>query len=326
TPNLTAFTGVDSQNLPDVMVSVQFILAIGEKLKPSSNVEKIYDYRLERYNSLPTRYLILKAIKQNGPSGVLLALDLQTKLKVIIRYADKYYNIESAGIDERDRLISASSLLEKDFVRNSSFFETVVDSFYVNDAFFVVTEYASGYNLDELAKNGQLGLYSLSERLEIFRNVLIGIYVLNDNLIIFRDLSFSNVILCPNHTIKIIDFGYAISLSGLSSFAGLTLNSAGTYGFFDPEMTIGKKQLDLYSLGKFLYYIVFPQSYLNYTSKINSDSTYWQIKEYVSDSEQYQLPERIAELYRLLIKGEKIQETDFNYLLKLPTYKSGLVP
>ncbi|WP_260262740.1 hypothetical protein, partial [Lactobacillus delbrueckii] len=28
-PNLTAFTGVDSQNLPDVMVSVQFILAIG---------------------------------------------------------------------------------------------------------------------------------------------------------------------------------------------------------------------------------------------------------------------------------------------------------
>ncbi|WP_260262798.1 hypothetical protein, partial [Lactobacillus delbrueckii] len=30
TPNLTAFTGVDSQNLPDVMVSVQFILAIGD--------------------------------------------------------------------------------------------------------------------------------------------------------------------------------------------------------------------------------------------------------------------------------------------------------
>ncbi|WP_271019717.1 hypothetical protein [Lactobacillus delbrueckii] len=28
---MTAFTGVDSQNLPDVMVSVQFILAIGGK-------------------------------------------------------------------------------------------------------------------------------------------------------------------------------------------------------------------------------------------------------------------------------------------------------
>ncbi|MCD5436808.1 hypothetical protein LOB33_06945 [Lactobacillus delbrueckii subsp. lactis] len=37
TPNLTAFTGVDSQNLPDVMVSVQFILAIGEKI-PLHNI------------------------------------------------------------------------------------------------------------------------------------------------------------------------------------------------------------------------------------------------------------------------------------------------
>ncbi|MGO2789506.1 MAG: protein kinase domain-containing protein, partial [Lactobacillus delbrueckii] len=63
-------------------------------------------------------------------------------------------------------------------------------------------------------------------------------------------------------------------------------------------------------------YIVFPQSYLNYMSKINSDSTYWQIKEYVSESEQCQLPKRIAELYRLLIKGEKIQETDLNYLIQ----------
>ncbi|GHN36222.1 hypothetical protein ME792_13480 [Lactobacillus delbrueckii] len=33
TPNLTAFTGVDSQNLPDVMVSVQFILVIGVNIK-----------------------------------------------------------------------------------------------------------------------------------------------------------------------------------------------------------------------------------------------------------------------------------------------------
>ncbi|BBL27229.1 hypothetical protein LDE01_05260 [Lactobacillus delbrueckii subsp. delbrueckii] len=39
TPNLTAFTGVDSQNLPDVMVSVQFILAIGEYRKNNKLTE-----------------------------------------------------------------------------------------------------------------------------------------------------------------------------------------------------------------------------------------------------------------------------------------------
>ena len=40
TPNLTAFTGVDSQNLPDVMVSVQFILAIGDR-KKKAEIQRI---------------------------------------------------------------------------------------------------------------------------------------------------------------------------------------------------------------------------------------------------------------------------------------------
>ncbi|MCD5528445.1 hypothetical protein [Lactobacillus delbrueckii] len=40
TPNLTAFTGVDSQNLPDVMVSVQFILAIGGQFYLRHHVSK----------------------------------------------------------------------------------------------------------------------------------------------------------------------------------------------------------------------------------------------------------------------------------------------
>ncbi|WP_372393324.1 hypothetical protein J7U08_09455 [Lactobacillus delbrueckii subsp. lactis] len=40
TPNLTAFTGVDSQNLPDVMVSVQFILAIGDQKKFIKKIKK----------------------------------------------------------------------------------------------------------------------------------------------------------------------------------------------------------------------------------------------------------------------------------------------
>jgi hypothetical protein len=38
---LTAFTGVDSQNLLDVMVSVQFILAIGAKITNAINREGI---------------------------------------------------------------------------------------------------------------------------------------------------------------------------------------------------------------------------------------------------------------------------------------------
>ncbi|MDF4029735.1 hypothetical protein P3S54_05070 [Lactobacillus delbrueckii] len=42
-PNLTAFTGVDSQNLPDVMVSVQFILAIGGLEKEAEGADFLYN-------------------------------------------------------------------------------------------------------------------------------------------------------------------------------------------------------------------------------------------------------------------------------------------
>ncbi|MCT3502194.1 hypothetical protein, partial [Lactobacillus delbrueckii] len=59
TPNLTAFTGVDSQNLPDVMVSVQFILAIGGR------IFSFMRYRTERVNAqryLSNQNVIFKAM------------------------------------------------------------------------------------------------------------------------------------------------------------------------------------------------------------------------------------------------------------------------
>ncbi|WP_236150435.1 hypothetical protein [Lactobacillus delbrueckii] len=55
TPNLTAFTGVDSQNLPDVMVSVQFILAIGAVFILKKKIEKVLSF-------LPAEIEIIRTI------------------------------------------------------------------------------------------------------------------------------------------------------------------------------------------------------------------------------------------------------------------------
>ncbi|MCT3502680.1 hypothetical protein, partial [Lactobacillus delbrueckii] len=57
TPNLTAFTGVDSQNLPDVMVSVQFILAIGG-LKKIARI-----LTLKRQILAPRKFIIQKPMQ-----------------------------------------------------------------------------------------------------------------------------------------------------------------------------------------------------------------------------------------------------------------------
>ncbi|MFB6010475.1 hypothetical protein [Lactobacillus delbrueckii] len=46
---MTAFTGVDSQNLLDVMVSVQFILAIGENLISFAKLNLTIDLTRKEY-------------------------------------------------------------------------------------------------------------------------------------------------------------------------------------------------------------------------------------------------------------------------------------
>ncbi|GHN64039.1 hypothetical protein ME808_06100 [Lactobacillus delbrueckii] len=69
TPNLTAFTGVDSQNLPDVMVSVQFILAIGEKIAVKIFLQIIKLFHPLAISKIRNRFILEKGIFVN------LALD-----------------------------------------------------------------------------------------------------------------------------------------------------------------------------------------------------------------------------------------------------------
>ncbi|WP_231537969.1 hypothetical protein [Lactobacillus delbrueckii] len=57
---MTAFTGVDSQNLPDVMVSVQFILTIGGKIVLKSKKAK---------STKEDRKVSNSRQRKNAPSG-----------------------------------------------------------------------------------------------------------------------------------------------------------------------------------------------------------------------------------------------------------------
>ncbi|MCD5507323.1 hypothetical protein LOC08_08910 [Lactobacillus delbrueckii subsp. lactis] len=49
---MTAFTGVDSQNLPDVMVSVQFILAIGDQFNFTRSFKNSLELSPENYRKI----------------------------------------------------------------------------------------------------------------------------------------------------------------------------------------------------------------------------------------------------------------------------------
>lgn len=276
-------------------------------LEPFGNAVVIPDYKLKHYHKLPNRYIILKVLKHLGPTGVFLGIDIQTKKKVVIRYASKFYNLETCNVDENDRLLSSSWLLNKKAVLADPGFETVLDTFYIDDSVFMITEYIDGNTLDELAFKNILTRFTQDEKVKIFNQLLYLINKLNDIGITFRDISFTNVLLTKNKDVKIIDFNYAISSDGISSFANCNLSSAGTYGFYDPEIQKSMKFSDRFSLAKFLYFLVYPKKYVNFMNQINIDKSYIEITNLLKEITNQSLPQKFCKAYKQLICGQKVE-------------------
>lgn len=276
-------------------------------LKPFGNVVNIPDYTLKHYHKLPSRYLVLKRLKQLGPTGVFLGLDIQIKKKIVIRYSSKFYNLELCNVDENDRLLSSSWLLNKKDILFEPGFETILDTFYVDNSVFMVTEYIEGKTFDELASKNILTQFTRNEKIEIFNQLLYLVNKLNDMEITFRDLSFSNILLTKSNKIKLIDFNYAVSDSGLSSFAGVSLTPAGTYGFYDPEIQESMKFSDRYSLAKFLYFLIYPEKYIEFINQIDVNKSYFEIKSILKKVTVQKLPSGYYEIYNKLVNGERVE-------------------
>lgn len=278
-----------------------------KKLKPFKDSQNIPDYYLKHFHQIPNNYLILKVLKQIGPSGVFLGLDTNTRKKVVIRYASKFYNLESSNIDENDRLLSTSSILNIPLIKKDQNYENIIDTFYVDNSVFIVTEYISGNTLEDMALSGKLNALSLTVKLNIFKQMAKSINKLNKLGITFRDISFNNVIITKNLQLKIIDFNYAISKKGLSNFAGRELTPSGTYGFYDPEVQLNSPDSDKYGLAQFLYFIIFPEAYISFISQINTDTTYSEIVTILNSVKDKPLPKNINELYLSLLRDNEAE-------------------
>lgn len=262
---------------------------------------------MKHFHQIPNNYLILKVLKQIGPSGVFLGLDTNTRKKVVIRYASKFYNLESSNIDENDRLLSTSSILNIPLIKKDQNYENIIDTFYVDNSVFIVTEYISGNTLEDMALSGKLNALSLTVKLNIFKQMAKSINKLNKLGITFRDISFNNVIITKNLQLKIIDFNYAISKKGLSNFAGRELTPSGTYGFYDPEVQLNSPDSDKYGLAQFLYFIIFPEAYISFISQINTDTTYSEIVTILNRVKDKPLPKNINELYLSLLRDNEAE-------------------
>lgn len=116
-------------------------------------------------------------------------------------------------------------------------------------------EYVEGVPITEHCRAAGL---SINQRLRLFRQVCDAVLYAHLHLVVHRDLKPSNVLVRPDGSVKLLDFGIAKQLESLEEPADQTRTVARllTPAYAAPEQVLGEPvgvQADVYSLGVILY-------------------------------------------------------------------------
>ncbi len=135
-------------------------------------------------------------------------------------------------------------------VLNHTNIVTIYDAQELEGIFYIAMEYIQGQTLQELLKQGNLPLEKI---IDIARQVCAGLDYASARNIIHRDIKPANIMVEPDGTVKIMDFGIAKSAGTGMTSTGQVL---GTPNYMSPEQVKGRTldgRSDLFSLGVCLY-------------------------------------------------------------------------
>lgn len=118
-----------------------------------------------------------------------------------------------------------------------------------NDHYFISLEFLEGKTLKEIL--AQVGQLSVANFLSIAIPLTSAVAYAHQNHVIHRDIKPANIMLLPNKTLKLMDFG----ISKITALSDKSI-ARGTPFYISPEQILGiqtTKQSDLYSLGVVFY-------------------------------------------------------------------------
>ncbi len=192
-------------------------------------------------------YEIKSMIGQGGMSTVYLAEHKRLHTRWAVKQVRKRKGMEFDFLAE-------SNILKK---LQHPMLPRIVDIFEDEDSIYIVEDYVEGITLEELLKrekkvNEALGLQWFQD----LCGVLNYLHGQKPHPIIYRDLKPSNIMLQPDGTLKLIDFGIAREYKQDSRSDTTYI---GTKGYAAPEQ-FGKAQTDartdIYSLGVTMYHLL----------------------------------------------------------------------
>ncbi len=200
------------------------------------------------------RYVLLRRLAQGGQSAVYLVSDM---LEGGQQRAIKEMSESNLGPAELEKAIN-DFLREAEMLRRLDHpaLAKVYGTFVEGQKHFLVMEYVKGHNLED-------EMIALNRPLEWERVVAWGIALCDvlsylhaqEPPIIYRDLKPANVMLTPEGTIKLVDFGIARWLHPLRVRDTAQLGTDG-YAPLEQYSARSEPRSDLYALGASLYHLL----------------------------------------------------------------------
>lgn len=199
------------------------------------------------------KYEILKEVGRGGMSIVYLAMDNRLNKQWAVK------EIKKKGSNSANQIVVQSLLAEANLMKrlDHPHLPRIVDIIDDGNTIYIVMDYIEGEPLDKLLKaKGAQEQDAVIEWGKQLAEVLDYLHT-REPAIIYRDMKPANVMLRPDGTVKLIDFGIAREYKERNSADTVSL---GTKGYAAPEQFGGMGQTDartdVYCLGVTLYHLV----------------------------------------------------------------------
>jgi predicted ATPase len=204
-------------------------------------------------SSRPARlgpYRVLREIGRGGMGVVLLARDERLERDIAIKLLP--VQADTVGAVSERFLREARALATMNHPNVATIHSLEVDA----DRPFITMELVEGRSLRERLAAGPLPVH---ETLSVMRQVVRGLEAAHAKDVIHRDLKPANVMLRPDGTAKVLDFGLAVRLRVTGDGEAIDPDAgeiAGTPGYMSPEQVRGEPtdaRTDVWAVGCLLY-------------------------------------------------------------------------
>jgi predicted ATPase/predicted Ser/Thr protein kinase len=204
-------------------------------------------------STIPERlgpYRVVRELGRGGMGVVLLAHDARLGRDIAI----KLLPVDAGAADAvRERLLSEARALATMNHPNIATIHSLEED---ADHHFITMELVEGRSLHERLRAGPL---PIEETLSVVRQVVRGLEAAHAKGVIHRDLKPANIMLRPDGTAKVLDFGLAVQLRSAGDADPIAPESAqvaGTPGYMSPEQVRGEPtdaRTDVWAVGCLLY-------------------------------------------------------------------------